>query len=170
MQARPLFYPPLQNPNLKPFSCYFSAFFNKPQPPLSLPRSHISHFPSKHHLNRFIRNCVAPAHEPSHFNSEITEQNGGFENVISSNSVFNHEPEEEDNKRLENQSLWSQMNKIIKFMGPATGLWISGPLMSLIDTAVIGQGSSIEIAALGTFSSNFFPQIGHFFFFLLLSL
>ena len=35
------------------------------------------------------------------------------------------------------------------FTGPATGLWICGPLMSLIDTAVIGQGSSIELAALG---------------------
>ncbi|RVW93332.1 Protein detoxification 47, chloroplastic [Vitis vinifera] len=35
------------------------------------------------------------------------------------------------------------------FTGPATGLWICGPLMSLIDTAVIGQGSSVELAALG---------------------
>ncbi|KAK0580781.1 hypothetical protein LWI29_006156 [Acer saccharum] len=35
------------------------------------------------------------------------------------------------------------------FTGPATALWICGPLMSLIDTAVIGQGSSIELAALG---------------------
>jgi Na+-driven multidrug efflux pump len=42
------------------------------------------------------------------------------------------------------------MKEIIKFTGPATGLWICGPLMSLIDTAVIGQGSSIELAALGT--------------------
>ncbi|GAU49096.1 hypothetical protein TSUD_90470 [Trifolium subterraneum] len=41
------------------------------------------------------------------------------------------------------------MKEIIKFTGPATGLWICGPLMSLIDTAVIGQGSSIELAALG---------------------
>lgn len=35
------------------------------------------------------------------------------------------------------------------FAGPATGLWICGPLMSLIDTIVIGQGSSIQLAALG---------------------
>ncbi|KAL9244979.1 hypothetical protein vseg_018690 [Gypsophila vaccaria] len=41
------------------------------------------------------------------------------------------------------------MIEIIKFSGPATGLWICGPLMSLIDTAVIGQSSSIELAALG---------------------
>lgn len=51
--------------------------------------------------------------------------------------------------QLANQSLWEQMIEIVKFSGPATGLWICGPLMSLIDTAVIGQGSSIELAALG---------------------
>ncbi|KAL8543072.1 hypothetical protein ACS0TY_003812 [Phlomoides rotata] len=50
---------------------------------------------------------------------------------------------------LENQSLWDQIIEIVKFSGPAVGLWICGPLMSLIDTAVVGQGSSIELAALG---------------------
>ena len=34
------------------------------------------------------------------------------------------------------------------FTEPALGLWICGPLMSLIDTAVIGRVSSIELAAL----------------------
>ncbi|KAL9691372.1 hypothetical protein QQ045_011793 [Rhodiola kirilowii] len=47
------------------------------------------------------------------------------------------------------QSIWSDIKEIVMFTGPATGLWICGPLMSLIDTAVIGQGSSIELAALG---------------------
>ncbi|KAL6270003.1 hypothetical protein ACE6H2_026914 [Prunus campanulata] len=51
---------------------------------------------------------------------------------------------------LENPSLWNQMKDIAMFTGPATGLWICGPLMSLIDTVVIGQGSSIELAALDT--------------------
>ncbi|KAL5080180.1 hypothetical protein RYX36_008601 [Vicia faba] len=51
--------------------------------------------------------------------------------------------------KLAEQGIWIQMKEIIKFTGPATGLWICGPLMSLIDTAVIGQGSSIELAALG---------------------
>ncbi|KAJ4962972.1 hypothetical protein NE237_022911 [Protea cynaroides] len=46
-------------------------------------------------------------------------------------------------------SIWTQMKEIVMFAGPATGLWICGPLMSLIDTAVIGQGSSVELAALG---------------------
>lgn len=46
-------------------------------------------------------------------------------------------------------SIWNQMVEIVKFSGPATGLWICGPLMSLIDTVVIGQSSSMELAALG---------------------
>ncbi|XP_047321551.1 protein DETOXIFICATION 46, chloroplastic [Impatiens glandulifera] len=48
-----------------------------------------------------------------------------------------------------NVSIWDQMVEILKFSGPAAGLWICGPLMSLIDTVVIGQGSSLELAALG---------------------
>ncbi|XP_074275440.1 protein DETOXIFICATION 46, chloroplastic-like [Silene latifolia] len=47
------------------------------------------------------------------------------------------------------QNMWEQIVEIVKFSGPATGIWICGPLMSLIDTAVIGQGSSLELAALG---------------------
>ncbi|XP_049352046.1 protein DETOXIFICATION 46, chloroplastic-like [Solanum verrucosum] len=48
-----------------------------------------------------------------------------------------------------NESIWDQMVEIVKFSGPTVGLWLCGPLMSLIDTAVVGQGSSIELAALG---------------------
>ncbi|KAL9244977.1 hypothetical protein vseg_018689 [Gypsophila vaccaria] len=47
------------------------------------------------------------------------------------------------------QNMWGQIVEIVKFSGPATGLWVCGPLMSLIDTAVIGQASSLELAALG---------------------
>jgi Na+-driven multidrug efflux pump len=62
----------------------------------------------------------------------------------------------EESGSEERQSIWNQMKEIVKFTGPATGLWICGPLMSLIDTVVIGQGSSIELAALGTvFSCEF---------------
>ncbi|KAF4375443.1 hypothetical protein F8388_024102 [Cannabis sativa] len=50
---------------------------------------------------------------------------------------------------LGNQGMWDQMKEIAMFTGPAAGLWICGPLMSLIDTAVIGQRSSLELAALG---------------------
>lgn len=52
----------------------------------------------------------------------------------------------------ENESLWDQITEIVKFSGPAVGLWICGPLMSLIDTAVVGQGSSVELAALGLYT------------------
>ncbi|PKI38583.1 hypothetical protein CRG98_041016 [Punica granatum] len=57
--------------------------------------------------------------------------------------------EEELREQLSKQGLWNQMKKVAKFAGPATGLWVCGPLMSLIDTAVIGRGSSLELAALG---------------------
>lgn len=50
------------------------------------------------------------------------------------------------------ESVWEQMKEIVKFTGPAMGMWVCGPLMSLIDTVVIGQGSSVELAALGTLS------------------
>ncbi|KAF9610045.1 hypothetical protein IFM89_019773 [Coptis chinensis] len=44
---------------------------------------------------------------------------------------------------------WLEIKEIGLFAGRAVGLWICGPLMSLIDTVVIGQGSSLELAALG---------------------
>lgn len=69
------------------------------------------------------------------------------------------EEEEEEEERtitvskkredLANKSIWDQIKEIVMFSGPATGLWICAPLMSLISTAVIGQGSSTELAALG---------------------
>lgn len=58
----------------------------------------------------------------------------------------------ETNGLLENEisfSIWNQIVEIVKFSGPATALWLCGPLMSLIDTVVIGQSSSLELAALG---------------------
>ncbi|KAG7010895.1 Protein DETOXIFICATION 46, chloroplastic [Cucurbita argyrosperma subsp. argyrosperma] len=51
-------------------------------------------------------------------------------------------------EELGTQGLLTQMKEIVTFTGPAIGLWICGPLMSLIDTAVIGQGSAVELAAL----------------------
>ncbi len=47
------------------------------------------------------------------------------------------------------KSMLAQMWDIIVFAGPALGIWLSGPIMSLIDTSVIGQSSSLELAALG---------------------
>lgn len=57
---------------------------------------------------------------------------------------------------LGSQGLLNQMKEIVTFTGPAIGLWICGPLMSLIDTAVIGQGSAIELAALGILVNFFY--------------
>ncbi|XP_031476655.1 protein DETOXIFICATION 46, chloroplastic-like [Nymphaea colorata] len=45
--------------------------------------------------------------------------------------------------------IWQQVKDIVAFAAPAAGLWICGPMMSLIDTAVVGQSSSVELAALG---------------------
>ncbi|XP_072979023.1 protein DETOXIFICATION 46, chloroplastic [Typha angustifolia] len=58
-------------------------------------------------------------------------------------------PLELEESSMDSPNIWKQMKEIALFAGPATGLWICGPLMSLIDTMVIGQGSSVELAALG---------------------
>ncbi|KAG0590386.1 hypothetical protein KC19_1G095400 [Ceratodon purpureus] len=49
----------------------------------------------------------------------------------------------------EEKSLIEQLKDIVVFAGPALGIWLSGPIMGIIDTAVIGQSSSLELAALG---------------------
>ncbi|KAH7668528.1 Multi antimicrobial extrusion protein [Dioscorea alata] len=65
----------------------------------------------------------------------------------------------------ESLSIWKQMKDIALFAGPATGLWICGPLMSLIDTMVIGQASSLELAALGP-GTVFCDNLSYIFMFL----
>ncbi|KAF3572012.1 hypothetical protein F2Q69_00062946 [Brassica cretica] len=106
-------------------------------------------------LRRCIRrNCSSPNQElvvgGVNGNGSIPEEEVielGIENAIS----VEVEVEEEGGKvdDIANQSIWGQMKEIVMFTGPAAGLWLCGPLMSLIDTAVIGQGSSLELAALG---------------------
>ncbi|PKI38585.1 hypothetical protein CRG98_041018, partial [Punica granatum] len=81
-----------------------------------------------------------------------TETVGGGGDDFGSSEEKEEEEEErgaETGEELAEQGLLKQMKEIVKFAGPATGLWLCGPLMSLIDTAVIGQGSSLELAALG---------------------
>ncbi|XP_021753514.1 protein DETOXIFICATION 46, chloroplastic-like [Chenopodium quinoa] len=124
------------NPTYFPFPSFTSSlsshFRSKPSSnPLKLPT--FSH--PTHHISQKLH-CITPAQE------------------LSSESDFRDEEENPDlvdptTEKSTSPSLWNQMIEIIKFSGPATGLWICGPLMSLIDTAVIGQGSSIELAALG---------------------
>ncbi|KAL5855927.1 hypothetical protein ACOSQ4_005729 [Xanthoceras sorbifolium] len=123
------------------------------------PHFRCSFFPSKlcvftpnNHHSRFITACTSPSQELVDDNQEFTSEN---ESKSTSLSLSKEEEDEEEKvvevKRedLANQSVWNQMKEILMFTGPATGLWICGPLMSLIDTAVTGQGSSIELAALG---------------------
>ncbi|KAL6517343.1 Protein DETOXIFICATION 46, chloroplastic [Orobanche minor] len=100
----------------------------------------------------FIPNCVSPSREitesfaqVSSIEEEKEENTAVVEKSQPPEQIYDNGGEE----LSENESLWSQMVEIAKFSGPEVGLWICGPLMSLIDTAVIGQGSSIELAALG---------------------
>ncbi|KAI3446167.1 hypothetical protein Pfo_002832 [Paulownia fortunei] len=100
----------------------------------------------------FISNCISPSHEVTGSFAQISSiEEEKEENIAVAEKAQLLEEISENNieEFSENESLWSQMVEIAKFSGPAVGLWICGPLMSLIDTAVIGQGSSIELAALG---------------------
>lgn len=109
----------------------------------------------KHSHNRFITPCIGSSQELVDDNEELASESGGNNSFVSlSKEEEEEEAVEAKTDGLANQSLWNQIKEIMMFTGPATGIWISGPLMSLIDTAVIGQGSSLELAALGT-SSRF---------------
>lgn len=102
--------------------------------------------------DRFATACVSPSHEIA---EDEAETSTGSDDDGPLPPSFGEEaeaeaPVEAKGSGFSDQSLWDQMKEIMVFAGPATGLWICGPLMSLIDTAVIGQGSSIELAALGS--------------------
>ncbi|KAJ6409818.1 hypothetical protein OIU84_009327 [Salix udensis] len=139
---------PLQNHNHPRFVSRSLISFKKRPLSLVSPDSHSSLLhPSPLVIeprSRLLAPCNIPARE--YANSSVTENESSSDSV----SEFIEETGIEVNTEgLENQSMWEQMKEIVMFTGPATGLWICGPLMSLIDTAVIGQGSSIELAALG---------------------
>ncbi|XP_059654078.1 protein DETOXIFICATION 46, chloroplastic-like [Cornus florida] len=136
------------------------TFFNKIHlhSPSKLPSTiRISPVKYNNRSSRLITGCISPSQEllseDPEIASEIVESNGSIpsiqedeeENSTARTEVIASKREE----FAEDQSIWNQMVEIVKFSGPATGLWICGPLMSLIDTAVIGQGSSVELAALG---------------------
>ena len=63
--------------------------------------------------------------------------------------ILDKETEVERLQGAEEKSLLEQLKDIVVFAGPALGIWLSGPIMGIIDTAVIGQSSSLELAALG---------------------
>ncbi|XP_050261317.1 protein DETOXIFICATION 46, chloroplastic [Quercus robur] len=133
-------------------------FFNKLSKPPQPPPSHfpISFFSSNLSListpKKRFRNRIVTASCISSNNKEllIGNDNSGPEiDIVSVSGEEEEEEEEEKVSELGSENIWKQMKEIVMFTGPATALWICGPLMSLIDTAVIGQGSSIELAALG---------------------
>ncbi|CAI8616895.1 unnamed protein product [Vicia faba] len=110
---------------------------------------------SKHRHSGFIPARVAQNHDVID-ESEHTEQ---------IRDGFDVDRDEEEVNELVEQSIWIQMKEIVLFTGPAIGLWLCGPFMSLIDTAVVGQGSSIELAALGP-ATVFCDYLGYSFMFL----
>ncbi|XP_020239422.1 protein DETOXIFICATION 46, chloroplastic isoform X2 [Cajanus cajan] len=93
---------------------------------------------SAFHHTRFVTARAIPSHGEGQFSDAFEEEDRDEE-----------ASRQGEKKELAKHSIWSQIKEIVMFTGPATGLWICGPLMSLIDTAVIGQRSSIELAALG---------------------
>lgn len=99
--------------------------------------------------NRFITNCIRPIRELENAQSisQVTDEEE--EEIVEKTTFIEESAGTEIQEFSENESIWSQLVEIVKFSGPAVGLWICGPMMSLIDTAVIGQGSSVELAALG---------------------
>ncbi|CAI8616894.1 unnamed protein product [Vicia faba] len=88
-----------------------------------------------------------------------------YEDTEQISEGFDVERDKEEVNELVEQSIWIQMKEIVLFTGPAIGLWLCGPFMSLIDTAVVGQGSSIELAALGP-ATVFCDYLGYSFMFL----
>ena len=141
--------------NLQP-----STFFNKLPPPQP-PRFQIPLFPStlslistkKNGRNRIVTASCISTNKELVDNNDPENENGSD---IVSVSTSEEEVSEVKVKELGSEGIWKQMKEIVMFTGPATGLWICGPLMSLIDTAVIGQGSYIELAALGIHYSILF--------------
>lgn len=96
-----------------------------------------------------IRNCFSPNEESIAEVSAREEGKGERTDTVENFLGLDEIPQKKTEGFSENESMWNQLMEIVRFSGPAVGLWICGPLMSLIDTAVIGQGSSIELAALG---------------------
>ncbi|XP_057788474.1 protein DETOXIFICATION 46, chloroplastic [Salvia miltiorrhiza] len=112
----------------------------------------ILRFSKQKNNTNLIFNCISPSNEVAESIARISSTEEGNDEILAAveKTQLSEEVSEINIDELsENDSLWIQMVEIAKFSGPAAGLWICAPLMSLIDTAVIGQCSSIELAALG---------------------
>ncbi|XP_011047547.1 PREDICTED: MATE efflux family protein 4, chloroplastic-like [Populus euphratica] len=139
---------PFQNPNFKKHPQPSILLKNPPIHLLLSPKvpTKLNILTPRNHLYGLKANLSSQSQELFDTDNEIEGENDS-----ETSSILDEEGIEVDMNRegLENQSLWSQIKEIVLFTGPATGLWLCGPLMSLIDTVVIGQGSYIELAALG---------------------
>ncbi|KAL4362577.1 hypothetical protein GQ457_04G001800 [Hibiscus cannabinus] len=149
--TQPPFFP-LRTPNSTRFPKR-PTFSTLPFPrPFSLSSS-LSFTPRNQSLH-----CIGPTQELNYGASgDSVEEENGEQKVEISREI--------KADGLVNRSIWMQMKEIVMFTGSATGLWLCGPLMSLIDTAVIGQGSSVELAALGP-ATVVCDYIGYIFMFL----
>ncbi|XP_021753512.1 protein DETOXIFICATION 46, chloroplastic-like [Chenopodium quinoa] len=154
------------SPNIRikiPIIKQFSLSSNLRHPKIPLKPFNLC-FPESHQIPRNLQKvgCISPSQEFLGENLQTHEP----ESEINP-EILNLQPSKPTNvaEEFANQSTWDQIIEIVKFSGPATGLWICGPLMSLIDTAVIGQGSSIELAALGP-ATVLCDYVGYVFMFL----
>lgn len=101
-----------------------------------------------------------------HFERQVESPDAHFDDVHTQLPSHNaNEKLSNQEVELENKGLLQQIREIIMFAGPALGIWLSGPIMSLIDTAVVGNSSSLELAALGP-GTVFCDQVGYLFMFL----
>ncbi|KAK9108949.1 hypothetical protein Sjap_017009 [Stephania japonica] len=139
--------PLLSNPN----SHHRNHLFKSSHSPVSLS----SRRPNRN--RKLKRHCISPLEQnldpkPDWISISNDGDSGGGEEedgIVSTSASSVDDLVANANQSVASESIWKQIKEIALFAGPAVGLWICGPLMSLIDTAVIGQGSSIELAALG---------------------
>ncbi|KAI4297658.1 hypothetical protein L6164_037540 [Bauhinia variegata] len=155
MQLKTLTLPPripIRNPNFQRFSqppIRFNFSNHRLRSSTFLPRFRISS--TEDHCCKLVTACILNGEGvPGGILEASSENRCSSESVLSfENEQKEAEVERPKREALMNQSMWTQIKKIVMFSGPATGLWICAPLMSLISTAVVGRGSSTELAALG---------------------
>jgi hypothetical protein len=103
-----------------------------------------------------VAEALKEADEQQQLESQEEEEEDEDEAYVSTSSSGQQEQQQQQQlvhvrvqELVPGKSMLAQMWDIIVFAGPALGIWLSGPIMSLIDTSVIGQSSSLELAALG---------------------
>ncbi|KAH9531217.1 hypothetical protein CY35_19G025700 [Sphagnum magellanicum] len=103
-----------------------------------------------------VAEALKEADEQQQLESQEEEDEDEDEAYVSTSSTGQQEQEQQQQlvhvrvqELVPGKGMLAQMWDIIVFAGPALGIWLSGPIMSLIDTSVIGQSSSLELAALG---------------------